>query len=341
MSRPSKVPRQPHSGHSEGGAAQNRIEAADNKFKRVEGLQYRRRWDTVDICGATHVHRVHSKFPVPGTAIKEDLDHVQKKAADVKRMEDGIMREARKTRNRRILKSNTAAFHTNIDFSVGVGAQLRESENVMQETYELLRPPKANGDTKAEVKRFWNNVTNGNANYIGYVMATGFRSINYQEPYNGDTGLHWAVKNGNLEMIEQLLIYRADPEIKNRLGYFPMHYAWAHWKPYTAFDRAQGKHIQQEKLTVDMLRLMCSYSTVPDQPQELDGQTPLHLAAKFGPLQAVITLMGFRAKHKQKDKRGVSRSKILLSSIFAFSVYQYVNILCKCRYFCFPPGNTV
>ena len=80
----------------------------------------------------------------------------------------------------------------------------------------------------------------------------------------------------------------------------------------SAFDRACGKNLVQEKLTLDILLLMCSYDAVPDQPQEMDGQTPLHLAAKFGPLKAVITLMGFKARHNTKDKRGKTPRDIAL-----------------------------
>ena len=84
-------------------------------------------------------------------------------------------------------------------------------------SYELLRP-KATGDTPKQLKFFYKNILNGNSNYIAYAMASGFRSINYAEPEYGDTAMHHAVKTCNLEMLEQLLKCKADPEIKNRLG---------------------------------------------------------------------------------------------------------------------------
>lgn len=266
---------------------------SENKLQKVDGLEYWRRWNLKDVSGTYHVSKIKSKFPIPGTAVIEDIVHMQKKAADVKRFEDGILREARKTRNRIKLSADTAAFSTRIDFEANVLGQINASEEVMNQAYVLLRPPPALSDTHKEIKRFFNNVERGNTNYVAYSIAAGFASINWQEPEFGNTCLHQAVKRGDVEMVETLLRYKADPEIKNRLGYYPIHFSWAFWKKFKMAE----ERLPQENLTVKMLSVLCSFSTVPDKQQELDGSTPLHLAAKFGPTKAAITLMGFKAKH--------------------------------------------
>ena len=46
--------------------------------------------------------------------------------------------------------------------------------------------------------------------------------INFQEPTYGNTALHYAVKSGNFEMIEALLFYGAERNIKNLHGILPM-----------------------------------------------------------------------------------------------------------------------
>lgn len=200
------------------GVSKYRLDATDNKPNKVMGLQYYRSWNTTDLCGepsstryhtshvATrlltncdtgryHVQHIKSKYPVPGTAVSEDLSHLKKQADDMKRFEDGIAHEARKMKNRIKLKSDTAAFKTRLDFAAGVGGQIAVSEKVCNETYDLLRPPKAtgrywimrflsqtttlltpffsSGDTQKQMAFFYKNVKNGNTNYIAYAMASG------------------------------------------------------------------------------------------------------------------------------------------------------------------------
>jgi hypothetical protein len=111
----------------------------------------------------------------------EDMTHMKKKAADVKRFEDGIISEARKMRNRIKLRSDTAAFNTRVDFEANVIGQIRESETVINETYSLLRPSKPYSETPKEIKRFCSNVERGNTNYVAYAISSGYSAINWQE----------------------------------------------------------------------------------------------------------------------------------------------------------------
>jgi ankyrin repeat protein len=46
--------------------------------------------------------------------------------------------------------------------------------------------------------------------------------INFQEPQSGNTALHYAVKTDNFAMIELLLFYGAQRNIKNFKGILPM-----------------------------------------------------------------------------------------------------------------------
>jgi ankyrin repeat protein len=52
-----------------------------------------------------------------------------------------------------------------------------------------------------------------------------------------------------------------------------------------------------------MLYTICAYGGSPDR-QDQKGNTPLHKAAQYGPLRAVMTLMGFRANHKLRNNAG-------------------------------------
>ena len=84
--------------------------------------------------GHYHVSQIKSKYPIPGTAVSEDLAHLKKHADDMKRFEDGIAREARKTKNRIKLKEATAAFKTRRDFNIGVNSQIVTSEDICNRT---------------------------------------------------------------------------------------------------------------------------------------------------------------------------------------------------------------
>jgi ankyrin repeat protein len=46
--------------------------------------------------------------------------------------------------------------------------------------------------------------------------------VNFQDPKNGNTALHYAVKMGNFKIIETLLFYGADRSLANFNGILPM-----------------------------------------------------------------------------------------------------------------------
>jgi hypothetical protein len=48
------------------------------------------------------------------------------------------------------------------------------------------------------------------------------KDLNYQDPLYGNTALHYAVKMGNFEIIQMLLLYGANRNIRNLKGIFPM-----------------------------------------------------------------------------------------------------------------------
>ena len=110
-----------------------------------------------------------------------------------------------------------------------------------------------------------------------------------QDVATGDHGLHVGCRTGNLALVDQLMKYKADSELPNRLGYFPINYCWDFWKKYNQ----QILRDPQENLTCQILFTLLSYGA-GSQRQDQKGNTALHKAAQYGPLRAVLMLMGFR-----------------------------------------------
>lgn len=97
-----------------------------------------------------------------------------------------------------------------------------------------------------------------------------------------------------MEAAEELLKYKADPDIKNKLGYLPIHCAWQFWKKKQVGDRYRTKEERekQEEDTYAIVKHILSYNAYVDG-QDIFGNTALHMACRLGEL----------AMHSE-DKRG-------------------------------------
>jgi len=81
-------------------------------------------------------------------------------------------------------------------------------------TYSLARAVRA----EIEILRA---ARDGDEAKVSHFLAGQPRSIKVSDR-DGNTLLHWAVKNGQLSLIELLLFVGADPEARNRLGQRPI-----------------------------------------------------------------------------------------------------------------------
>jgi hypothetical protein len=249
---------------------------------KLDGLTYYRKWNTPDFLGKYHLTKIASTFPIPGSAVHDETEHGKLKLKDVERFENELIEHAKRLRKREKVKKETAEFNTRVFFNAVIKQPMTEAEETLSEKQKVLNGSGPNGDTIQAINRFQKNVRLGRSHYVGYAVSLGFKSIDWQEPEFGNSALHIAIHNGDLEMVEQLMKYKVDPEIKNRLGYSALHYAWSFWKKYNSYDKEEiKKQIEQEKRTVDILSCVLSYGAYPDAQQQ-DGSSLLHLAAKFG-----------------------------------------------------------
>ncbi len=86
-----------------------------------------------------------------------------------------------------------------------------------------------------------------------------------------------------MDAVEELLKYKADPDVKNKLGYLPIHGAWQFWKKKRVGDRYRTKEERekQEDDTYAILKHILSYNAYVDA-QDIFGNTALHMACRLG-----------------------------------------------------------
>ena len=295
--------------------------------EKVEPLKYGRTWDVPELFGAYHVSRLGSKYPIPGTAILDDQKHLKRKEKDVKRFNDSIEDRTNRRNARAPIIQKKSEFAAKSYLNQIIHEPIEEITEVIAEadafvghplpkvhTY-IRTPPHTHlslshaqthahtrmpqSDTERDRKRWWKNMAKGNSNYVGYAISSGYKAFDLQDVATGDHGLHVGCRTGNLALVDQLMKYKADSELPNRLGYFPINYCWDFWKKYNQ----QILRDPQENLTCQILFTLLSYGAGP-QRQDQKGNTALHKAAQYGPLRAVLMLMGFRADPHTRNNLG-------------------------------------
>ena len=199
---------------------------------------------------------------------------------------------------------------TKVYFENVLGEPIRESENILKEREKILeftQHPTYN-DSLAEIKKFIKNVEQGRYHYVGFAVSHGFESIDYQDPETGNAAMHIACRLGFPEVVEELLKYKACPDMKNKLGNYPVHEAWMFWETENPL-RTKEKREDQERRTCEILLKLFSYGAFVDA-QDLNLQTALHIAARLGPTRAVKIILTFQADITIRTKTGHNATQL-------------------------------
>lgn len=253
---------------------------------------------------ADHLSKIaHKVAPVPGTQVAHEQRYEDAmKAYHAKKDCD---REARKQQLafKMEVKQRSAALNTSVHFDTVFGQSIGQIEALLEENEVLLNKDEVDvRDDQAAILKFKSNVEKGNHYYVGFAISKGFKSINYQDPDSGNSFLHIAARRGHVQMVEELLKYNANPDVKNRLGNYPMHEAWLFWN--TNALRKKEERLAQESKTCAILLRFYSYGAYVDAC-DLMNQTTLHVACRLGPVQAVKILLTFQCNPDllTKDQR--------------------------------------
>lgn len=269
------------------------------------GLKYVKDWSISDFQGRHHIAYYSNKdFPVSGTQHNAEINHIKDKAADVKRFEDAIDAYGYRRRAKLIIKDKMSKISSDVEMGLRVGVPMQKITDTIDKKQTVLHNTRVCGDAKHEINRFYNSVCKGRYHYVGYAMTAGFESIDYQDPETGDTGLHVAVRNCDLLTVEELLKYKANPELKNNIGNYPIHDAW--WFHNTnPVGRSKEERIDQENKTCEIIHKIFSYGGYPNV-QDQSGNSPLHIAVRYGHLRAVLLILGFQANYCVLNEDGDS-----------------------------------
>ena len=250
-----------------------------------------------------HLTRFKNKLtPLPGTQIKIENDYKEHKVLFEDYLGEQRKKKEEELRMKLLVKQQSAGVKTKVYFDTILGQPIEAAEKIMYEKEALLEQlnhPKYDDDQK-EIDRFWKNIQQGKYHYVGYIVSNGFKSIDYQDPQTGDCALHIACRQGNVNMVEELLKYKANPDVKNRLGNYPIHDVWYFWNVDTN-KRTQVERLQQEDTTCKLMLTLLSYNAFVDA-QNLHQETPLHIACRMGTCRAVKILLTFRADMDIKTK---------------------------------------
>ena len=95
--------------------------------------------------------------------------------------------------------------------------------------------------------------------------------------------------------------YGANPSILNFLGESPVHHCWRSWD--MAFVNAAQKR-ERSKATVDILRMLVDAGADLNVQDTSHKETPLHLAALYGPTDIVQYLLARKAAPEVLNHRG-------------------------------------
>lgn len=265
-----------------------------------------RAWNTADFVGKYHISKIDNKLaPLPGSQIHIENNFIDAKKKYAEHLQDVQKHHDDRLRTKLEVKEKSAALQTKVYFDTLFGNSLRGIEKVLNEKENLLESDDKNCfDEYSAISRFRKMIEAGNALYVSNAVSNGFQSINYQDPISGNTFLHLAVRHGHVDTVEELLKFKANPDIKNNLGNYPIHEAWLFWN--TDRDhRTREQRLKQENQTCEILLKILSYGGYVDA-KDVNQQTPLHVACRLGPTRAAKVLLTFYADLDHLNSRDES-----------------------------------
>ena len=274
----------------------------------VKPIQYQTKWNSDDFLGRSHLSHVdkNEAAPIPGTQIRREQLNIQAKDFDRRRFAASVDDSENSLRKRVDIKIQLATIKAAVQVETTIGVPLQKVEDVLAQKVIQNNPTLETNfpDSEKDIAKFSNNVALGRHMYVGFATVSGFNSINYQDSATGTSFLHTACRKGYPEVVGELLKYRAQPDLKNRIGNAPAHDCWMFWNNVHV-GRPTSERVLQEEKTCQMLSHLMSYGGFVDI-QDSRGLTPLHIACKMGPTKAVILLLGFKAQHHLLTKAGES-----------------------------------
>lgn len=192
-----------------------------------------------------------------------------------------------------------------INFASRIGKIVESTESIVEENVNLFKKKIVFPNTAKEIERFMKNIALGRHHYISFAVTTGYQSLNYQDTTDNlaYTALHVASARGYADTVNELLKYKADPNIRNAVGDLPIHLAWNSWRQPCP---SKELRLEQEKQTTEVVHFLLKWGAFVNCTTTDKGDTPLHFACRLGPVAVVKVLLGFKADHMLPNKAGAT-----------------------------------
>lgn len=254
--------------------------------------------------------------PLPGTQIRIEKDHEEAMKFYEQYLQQVDADNQRRIAMKMAVKQQSATLQTNVYFDTLFGQTINKAEAVLNEKERILKNNDSSAlDEMSVIDKFRKHIELGKAHYVGMAVSNGFKSIDFQDHRdNGNTFLHIACRKGHVDTVEELLKYKANPDIKNEFGNYPIHEAWLFWENDVS-RRTREQRLDQEQRTSQIVLKLLAYGGYADA-QDLNGQTPLHIACRLGTTQTVKILLTFFANIDMRMTDKFARSAIEIAEEF-------------------------
>ena len=269
-----------------------------------------RKWNVHDFRGKFHRRRFKAEMPIPGTQLvaeherqtNEDKRHASLAGA-LKDINDQLEEDIKYRCRRERASGNAKTF-----------GQINDALERVKDVVKDLKAVDLDGDGRGDEedesavnagpdpleKDFLRYAADVDVFNVKKLLQSGFSKPNVKYEETGDCALHIAVKHGDVEMVQLLLHFGANPNVHNLQGDAPIHQAWRFWRHHAnqgrlSFEeRVRNECAEDDAKTYKTLLALLQGGADPDISRT-DKSTALHEAARRGPVKAVVVLLQFKA----------------------------------------------
>ncbi|KAH9116120.1 hypothetical protein AeMF1_009888 [Aphanomyces euteiches] len=278
-----------------------------------------------DISGKYHLRSIKHSYPIPGSQLlkeKQRMDTALAKKLSISiklassSSEPKLPIHASKSAHADCLRTlETGKLHfmaTSLLDVISQQEQLLAKEKIARS--HRLATPKGSIDG---IKLFWSHLIAGRTREaVLLITQKEFVDLDVAVVLNGSnitidatkshslTPLMAAARFLNVDVVMELLFHGADPNVANVTGDTPLHYVWHNIKPLKTY-LISLKWTNQAQKACSIVDALLEHGALANSVNAFN-ETPLHLAAKRGVLDAVEKLLHKGADPSIQDRHGKS-----------------------------------
>lgn len=187
------------------------------------------KWKLHDLGGKYHLQRMGAKAPVPGTQTIHEEERLAYQNQRQKDMADALASIENRHLSYARVKTRAAKAKDRSTVQATIGDALSRVHRVVESFADIDDGKNKDSFDLADVcseedlRSYFKYVAAQDDFNVNRMLRTGFMGINAQEKNHNDSGLHIAVRQGDLAMVKLLLRYNANPNLRNEYQDTPIH----------------------------------------------------------------------------------------------------------------------